>query len=92
MKDDSSNTIKALATLSANYINMARDISIISNDIKDIKGQYVTKDEFNTVKIIVYGFVGLVLVAFIVALVSFFIPHPMTNVNTTLPLPIKSGT
>jgi hypothetical protein len=89
---ESKDTIKSLARLGANYDNMARDINNIAQDIKDIKGQYVTKEEFSSIKIIVYGMVGMIVVAFFVAVISFFIPHPVTNTSTIIPLPGKSAT
>lgn len=85
-------TIKALATLNANYQNMAKDISSITQDIKDIKGEYVTRDEFNWVRIIVFGWVGMILVAFMIFIISLVIPHPQTTtVSQSIPLPVKSA-
>lgn len=53
---------------------IANDIAYMKNDIHDIKSNvaqgYVTKDEFEPIKKIVYGLVGLILVAVVGALLS----------------------
>ena len=53
---------------------IANDISYIKRDIIDIKEKlnddYVTKTEFEPIKKIVYGLVGLILVAVVTALVA----------------------
>jgi hypothetical protein len=53
---------------------IANDIAYMKNDIHDIKANvqqgYVTKDEFEPIKKIVYGLVGLILVAVVGALLS----------------------
>jgi hypothetical protein len=63
IKDDSDN-LKVIAN----------DISYMKRDISDIKRtvqhSYVTKDEFEPIKNIVYGLVGLILVSVVGALVS----------------------
>lgn len=50
------------------------DISYIKQDIKDIKdsvvSSYVTKDQFEPVKRVVYGLVGLILTAVMVAVIT----------------------
>lgn len=50
------------------------DIGYIKDDIKEIKSQinsnYVTKDQFEPVRRLVYGMVGIILTAVIVALVA----------------------
>jgi hypothetical protein len=50
------------------------DISYIKSDIKEIKDSvvtgYVTKDQFEPVKRIVYGLVGLILTSVVVAIVT----------------------
>lgn len=59
-------------------------IAIMNNDIKYIKEKideisermdkdYVTKNEFNPVRIIVYGLVGLILTAVIIGIVNIII-------------------
>lgn len=49
-------------------------IKYIQRDINDIKNKlddtYVTKDEFNPVRNIVYGMVGLILIAVMAALIA----------------------
>ncbi len=53
---------------------IANDIGYIKDDIKEIKysisSNYVTKDQFEPIKKIVYGLVSLILVAVVGALVS----------------------
>jgi hypothetical protein len=53
---------------------IARDIQYMKGDIHDIKNNvqqgYVSKDEFEPVRRIVYGLVGLILVAVVGALIS----------------------
>lgn len=62
-------------------------IKYIQRDIAEIKeklaDKYVTKDEFDPVKRLVYGLVGLILVAVIGALLAFVIrPAPSTSSST----------
>lgn len=58
----------------SNWQVIANDIGYIKDDVKEIKAtlshQYVSKDEFEPIKRIVYGVVGLILVAVVGALVS----------------------
>jgi hypothetical protein len=53
---------------------LQNDISHIQTDIKEIKekleNRYITKDEFDPVKKIVYGLVGVILVAVVGALIA----------------------
>lgn len=53
---------------------IANDISYIKRDVADIKTNvehgYVTKDEFEPVRKLVYGLVGIILVAVVGALVG----------------------
>jgi hypothetical protein len=53
------------------------DISMIKSDVKDIKekleAQYVKKEEFAIVRNIVYGLVGIILIAVIGALIKLVI-------------------
>ena len=53
---------------------MANDIKNIKDDVSEIKdkldNQYVTKTEFEPVKKVVYGIVGLILTAVIAALIG----------------------
>ena len=52
---------------------MALDIAYIKADLAEIKvnldNKYVTKEEFQTVKALVYGFAGLILTSVVLALV-----------------------
>ena len=56
---------------------MANDLSYIREDVTEIKsqlrGSYVSKDEFEPIKKIVYGLVGLILVAVVGALMGLVI-------------------
>lgn len=56
---------------------IANDITYIKDDVKEIKdtlkGSYVTKDEFEPVKRIVYGLVGLILVSVVGAVMGLVI-------------------
>lgn len=53
---------------------IANDIGYIKEDIKDIKdtvgSTYVTKDQFEPIRNIVYGLVGLILTAVVVAILA----------------------
>lgn len=57
-----------------NLAVIANDIGYMKRDIAEIKQtvthSYVSKDEFEPIKKIVYGLVGLILVAVVGALVS----------------------
>lgn len=57
-----------------NLAVIANDLTYIKRDIADIKATvqhgYVTKEEFEPIKKIVYGLVGLILVAVVGAVVS----------------------
>lgn len=79
------NTASQLATLNANTTNMANDISAIKDDIKELKGQYVTIDQFIPIRNLVYGFVALILVAVIGAMISFFIVQSPSRASLTTP-------
>ena len=56
---------------------ISNDITYIRDDVKEIKdnlrSSYVSKDEFDPVKKIVYGLVGLILVAVMVAVLGLVI-------------------
>ena len=56
---------------------MATNVENIKNDVKDIKDKlqndYVSQTEFKPIRNIVYGMVGLILTAVIIALVSLVI-------------------
>lgn len=53
---------------------ISNDISYIKRDVSDIKktvqNGYVTKDQFEPIQRIVYGLVGLILVAVVGAVIS----------------------
>lgn len=53
---------------------IANDISYLKDDVREIKTQitsnYVTKDQFEPVRRLVYGTVGIILTAVIVAVVA----------------------
>lgn len=61
----------------ANLDVMANDIKHISKDVSEIKstlrGSYVSKDEFEPIKKIVYGLVTLILVAVVGGLLGLVI-------------------
>lgn len=48
----------------------------VTNIEKKLEGHYVTKDEFEPIKKIVYGMVGLILVAVVGALLALVIINP----------------
>lgn len=56
---------------------IANDISYLKDDVREIKTQitsnYVTKDQFEPVRRLVYGTVGIILTAVIVAVVALVI-------------------
>jgi hypothetical protein len=56
---------------------ISNDLSYIRDDVKEIKANlssgYVTKDQFEPVKKIVYGLVGLILVAVVGALMGLIV-------------------
>lgn len=62
---------------SKNIEVIANDISYIRDDLTEIKstlrGSYVSKDEFEPIKKIVYGLVGLILVAVVGAVMGLVI-------------------
>lgn len=63
-----------MASTQVNLEVIANDIAYIKSDIRDIKetvsATYVTKDQFEPIRNIVYGLVGLILVSVVVALLS----------------------
>jgi hypothetical protein len=80
-----------LATLTANVTTMSRDINDIKEDIKDLKGQYVTTDQFFPIRNLVYGFVTLILIAVIGAIISFFVLTPPTRVTVSNGATVQSS-
>lgn len=70
-----------IALINNNIQYIQRDISTINTSIKELTGVYVTRQEFSdftkgdfaTIKRVVYGAVGVILLGFVGALVTFFI-------------------
>ena len=83
--DQSTSTAVQLATLTANTTTMSKDINDIKVDIKELKGQYVTMDQFTPIRNLVYGFVTLILIAVLGAIISFFVLTPPTRVSVVSP-------
>jgi ABC-type phosphate transport system permease subunit len=58
---------------------MANDINYIRQSVDEVKanlqGNYVTKDQFDPVKKLVYGLVGLILTAVVVGVLSLVISN-----------------
>ncbi len=56
---------------------MANQVSNIQSDVRDIKGRlekdYVTQDQFDPIKRLVYGVVGLVLASVVLAVLALII-------------------
>ena len=56
---------------------IANDIGYIKLDMQDVKkalsSNYVTVDQFDPIKRLVYGTVGLILSSFVVAVAAFFL-------------------
>lgn len=50
-----------------------QDVDHISSDIAEIKQMLVTQDQFWPVEVIVYGAVGLILTAFLEAIIALII-------------------
>jgi hypothetical protein len=79
-KQASQNAAKVAETAAETQRSVAllgNDLSYIKSDIAVIKtaleNKYVTKEEFKTVKMLVYGFTGLILIAVVGALLSLVI-------------------
>jgi hypothetical protein len=77
IKVDYKNIMKKEITnrdLSTQVAVIANDVAYIKEEVRDIKAlvqqDYVTKDEFNPVKSIVYGLVSLILLSVVGALVA----------------------
>lgn len=70
-----------IALINNNIQYIQRDIATINLNLKELAGQYVTKQEFNdfvkgdfaTMKRILYGAVGVLLTAFALAVVNYFL-------------------
>jgi hypothetical protein len=81
----------------ADFKVMSNDIAYMRQDVLDIKmslnNSYVTKDQFDPIKKLVYGLVGLILTAVVVALMSLVInsknvtPSTITQ-QTSQPNPV----
>lgn len=67
-------TNQATIDSKADFKVMSNDIAYMRQDVIDIKmslnNSYVTKDQFDPIKKLVYGLVGLILTAVVVALMS----------------------
>jgi len=74
LKEKMTRNINNQNTTSQNIDVIATKIDYIQRDVAEIKEKlekdYVTRDEFDPVKKIVYGMVGLVLVAVVSALIA----------------------
>jgi hypothetical protein len=68
MAPESNNTKQALMAKDISQIR--GDLAEIKEDIKQLKGEFVTRNEFMPIKQIVYGAVALILVAVIGGLLT----------------------
>jgi thiosulfate reductase cytochrome b subunit len=68
MAPESNNTKQALMAKDISQIR--GDLAEIKEDIKQLKGEFVTRNEFMPIKQIVYGAVALILVAVIGGLLN----------------------
>ncbi len=70
-------TARATASSRADFKIMSNDIGYMRQDVLDIKmslqNSYVTKDQFDPVKKLVYGMTGLILTAVIVAIMTLLV-------------------
>lgn len=64
-----------LIALVYEFENVKENVKEIREDIKDMKEKYVTKNEFNPVKIILYGLVGFILLAFMSGIATMVITN-----------------
>lgn len=64
---------QSLSNLEVRFGYMQQDIADIKNSIKDDKTGYVSRVEFEPIKKIVYGMVGLILMSVMGALVALVI-------------------
>lgn len=65
---DVNNTDVQLALLKASIDRLSCDLGEIKTDVKALKNDYVARLEFDPIKKLVYGAVGLVLVSVLTAL------------------------
>ncbi len=70
----------SIALLQADMVSVKNTLKEMSDKLDN---KYVTKEEFATVKNIVYGAVILILVAFMGAVIYFFIPKTTNTTNNT---------
>lgn len=68
MTEQSQQTINALTMKSIQ--NIEKSIEEIKVSMKDIKDNYVRREEFNTVRNITFGLVGLIVTSVILALMA----------------------
>lgn len=58
-------------------VTIATDIHYIKRDLEEIKqeltGRYVTQEEFDPIKRVVYGLIGLILVSFVGSVIALVI-------------------
>lgn len=69
------NELMSEGGVAASIKYIQRDIALINDKLDD---KYVTKDEFRPVRNVVYGMVGIILTAVILALVYLVIHRPPT--------------
>ena len=73
IRDTAASTAATLLKFTQDTTTLALDISYIKADLAEIKVQldnkYVTKEEFATVRTLVYGFAGLILTSVVLSLI-----------------------
>ena len=74
MKPDSTNLQSQVAVMASQVTRMSQDINEIKGDVRQIRSDnenhYVTKEEFEPVRRIVYGMVTIILVAVLGAIIA----------------------
>jgi len=77
MFDEVNSKIKTILDKTLDTNLLCKDIEYIKVEMRDIKDMlkdnFVTKDQFEPIKMIVYGLVGVILLSFIGAVVSLVI-------------------
>lgn len=64
------NTPEKKVTISTSIALISKDISYIKDSVTEIKDLYVTKIEFEPVKKIAFGFVGVIVMAVLGAMIA----------------------